>query len=427
MLLVEDDPGDVLLIREAFEDDKVHNTLARRRATASRRSRSCAARARTPTRRGPTWSCSTSTCRARTAARCWPRSRATRDLRRIPVVVLTTSEAEEDVLRSYDLHANAYVTKPVDFDRFIDVVRQIDDFFVSVVKQMRSCSSRTTYRRRRAAGRGAAGAPAHALELVRGRRWRGTRGPRRRRRGAAGPLVPGRAGLETLPQRRARRRAPIVVLSGLDDEARRRAVREGAQDYLVKGQVDGAPGARNPLRDRAPPRGSGAPAALRDPPARRRERPPGARGAAARAGTHDPDLGVTTHYRAARGRPAGRRLLRRHRRSRTGACSCFARRRRAATARTSRRSASACGSRGARWWLAGVTGGAGCCRCWRTILEARARTTRACSPRSAWRRSRPTARRAILRVGRPPAAAADRRDERHRAASSQRTAARRSA
>jgi len=55
-------------------------------------------------------------------------------LRTIPVVVLTTSEAEEDVLRSYDLHANAYVTKPVDFDRFIRVVQQIDDFFVTVVK-----------------------------------------------------------------------------------------------------------------------------------------------------------------------------------------------------------------------------------------------------------------------------------------------------
>jgi CheY-like chemotaxis protein len=52
----------------------------------------------------------------------------------IPVVVLTTSEAEEDVLRSYSLHANAYVTKPVDFERFIDVVRQIDDFFVTVVR-----------------------------------------------------------------------------------------------------------------------------------------------------------------------------------------------------------------------------------------------------------------------------------------------------
>jgi CheY-like chemotaxis protein len=52
----------------------------------------------------------------------------------IPVVVLTTSAAEEDILRSYKLHANAYVTKPVDLDQFIGAIRQIDDFFVTVVK-----------------------------------------------------------------------------------------------------------------------------------------------------------------------------------------------------------------------------------------------------------------------------------------------------
>jgi CheY-like chemotaxis protein len=55
-------------------------------------------------------------------------------LRRIPVVVLTTSQADEDIERSYQLHANAYVTKPVDFERFTNVVRQIDEFFVGVVK-----------------------------------------------------------------------------------------------------------------------------------------------------------------------------------------------------------------------------------------------------------------------------------------------------
>jgi CheY-like chemotaxis protein len=54
-------------------------------------------------------------------------------LRRIPVVVLTTSDAERDILQSYDLHANAYIKKPVDFDQFVSVVRQIDEFFVSVV------------------------------------------------------------------------------------------------------------------------------------------------------------------------------------------------------------------------------------------------------------------------------------------------------
>jgi CheY-like chemotaxis protein len=55
-------------------------------------------------------------------------------LRSIPVVVLTTSRAEEDVLRSYDLHANCYITKPVDLGQFLAVVRAIDDFWLAVVR-----------------------------------------------------------------------------------------------------------------------------------------------------------------------------------------------------------------------------------------------------------------------------------------------------
>ena len=55
-------------------------------------------------------------------------------LRRIPVVVLTTSKAEEDILRTYDLHANCYINKPVDLEQFITVVRSIDDFWLSVVR-----------------------------------------------------------------------------------------------------------------------------------------------------------------------------------------------------------------------------------------------------------------------------------------------------
>jgi CheY-like chemotaxis protein len=55
-------------------------------------------------------------------------------LKRIPVVVMTSSEAEEDILQSYDLHANAYLTKPVDFDGFIDIVERIEDFWLTVVK-----------------------------------------------------------------------------------------------------------------------------------------------------------------------------------------------------------------------------------------------------------------------------------------------------
>jgi two-component system, chemotaxis family, response regulator Rcp1 len=56
------------------------------------------------------------------------------DLRRIPIVVLTTSQAGEDIVRSYDLYANAYVSKPVDFDDFADVVKQIDEFFATVAR-----------------------------------------------------------------------------------------------------------------------------------------------------------------------------------------------------------------------------------------------------------------------------------------------------
>jgi two-component system, chemotaxis family, response regulator Rcp1 len=55
-------------------------------------------------------------------------------LRRIPVVVLTTSSAEEDILKIYDLHANCYITKPVDLEQFMRVVKSIEDFWISVVK-----------------------------------------------------------------------------------------------------------------------------------------------------------------------------------------------------------------------------------------------------------------------------------------------------
>lgn len=55
-------------------------------------------------------------------------------LRRLPVIVLTTSQAEADVSRSYELHANCYIVKPVDFDRFIDVVKGIESFWCSLVK-----------------------------------------------------------------------------------------------------------------------------------------------------------------------------------------------------------------------------------------------------------------------------------------------------
>lgn len=60
--------------------------------------------------------------------------KAEENLKRIPVVVLTTSQAEEDVLRSYDLHANCYVTKPVDLEQFLEVVKFIEDYWLMMVK-----------------------------------------------------------------------------------------------------------------------------------------------------------------------------------------------------------------------------------------------------------------------------------------------------
>lgn len=56
------------------------------------------------------------------------------DLKRIPVVILTTSQAEQDILRTYNLHANCYITKPVDLDQFMNVVKSIEHFWLTIVK-----------------------------------------------------------------------------------------------------------------------------------------------------------------------------------------------------------------------------------------------------------------------------------------------------
>lgn len=60
--------------------------------------------------------------------------KADRELKRIPVVILTTSKAEEDILKTYDLHANCYITKPVDLEQFVTVVGYIEDFWLAIVK-----------------------------------------------------------------------------------------------------------------------------------------------------------------------------------------------------------------------------------------------------------------------------------------------------
>ncbi len=133
VLLVEDDEGDVLMTREALDEGKVLNRLnvvgdgVEALDYLRRRGRHAAA-----TR--PDLILLDLNLPKRDGRQVLADIKNDPELRRIPVVVLTTSEAEEDVLRSYDLHANAYVSKPVDFDRFVGVVQQIDEFFISVVR-----------------------------------------------------------------------------------------------------------------------------------------------------------------------------------------------------------------------------------------------------------------------------------------------------
>jgi CheY-like chemotaxis protein len=133
VLLVEDDPGDVLLIKEAFEFNKVHNNLhvvsdGEQALAYLRRQGEYSASLR------PDLVLLDLNLPRKDGREVLAEAKQDEELRTIPIVVLTTSEAEEDVLKSYQLHANAYVTKPVDFERFVSIVRQIDDFFVSVVR-----------------------------------------------------------------------------------------------------------------------------------------------------------------------------------------------------------------------------------------------------------------------------------------------------
>ena len=133
VLLIEDDQGDVLMTREAFEHYKIRNQLHvvsdGEQAVQFLRNEGPYADAPRP----DLILLDLNLPRV-DGRQVLLEVKSDPALRMIPVVVLTTSEAEEDILRSYELHANAYVTKPVDFDRFIEVIRKIDEFFVTVVK-----------------------------------------------------------------------------------------------------------------------------------------------------------------------------------------------------------------------------------------------------------------------------------------------------
>jgi CheY-like chemotaxis protein len=133
LLLVEDDPGDVVMTREALSDARILHNLHvidnGESAVAFLRQEGRYSDAPRPDLVFLDLNLPRLDGREVLAL-----IKAEESLRQIPVVVLTTSDAEEDIARSYDLHANAYVTKPVDFDAFIHVVRQVDDFFLSIAR-----------------------------------------------------------------------------------------------------------------------------------------------------------------------------------------------------------------------------------------------------------------------------------------------------
>jgi two-component system, chemotaxis family, response regulator Rcp1 len=132
ILLVEDNPGDVRLTREALRDAKVRNQLSVAadgiEALAYLRREGPHAQATRPDlilldlnlpRKG--------------GIEVLTEIRADEQLTSIPVVILTSSQAERDIVQSYKLHANAYVTKPMDLDQFIKVVKAIEDFWFEIV------------------------------------------------------------------------------------------------------------------------------------------------------------------------------------------------------------------------------------------------------------------------------------------------------
>ena len=131
VLLVEDDPGDELITREVLEDNKAILHVAHdgqegldflyRRAEFAQAPR-------------PGLILLDLNLPKYDGRQLLERIKSDPDLYHIPVIVLTTSSAQEDILRSYKLHANAYVTKPVDVDKFMSAVRQIDEFFLRVVR-----------------------------------------------------------------------------------------------------------------------------------------------------------------------------------------------------------------------------------------------------------------------------------------------------
>jgi two-component system, chemotaxis family, response regulator Rcp1 len=133
ILLVEDSPGDVKLTQEALRDAEVPNVLhvARDGEEAMRFLRREGEFAGKPR---PDLILLDLNMPRMDGREVLGVIKADADLRRIPVIILTTSQSEDDIAEAYSLAANCYVAKPVDLDEFLDVVRAIDDFWLTLVK-----------------------------------------------------------------------------------------------------------------------------------------------------------------------------------------------------------------------------------------------------------------------------------------------------
>jgi CheY-like chemotaxis protein len=133
VLLIEDDPGDILITREAFKHHKIENTL---RVAHDGQEGLDYLYQRGPHQGAPRPDLILLDLNLPkyNGHQLLEKIKSDPKLCHIPVVVLTTSAAEEDILRSYRLHANAYVTKPVGFEQFMNVIHRIDEFFVQVVR-----------------------------------------------------------------------------------------------------------------------------------------------------------------------------------------------------------------------------------------------------------------------------------------------------
>ena len=133
ILLVEDNPGDVRLTVEALKEAKVRNTVN----VASDGVEAVAflrREGRFHDAPRPGLILLDLNLPRKDGREVLAEIKADEDLKRIPVVVLTTSEAEQDILKSYNLHANCYITKPVDLEKFLNVVRLLEDFWLTIVK-----------------------------------------------------------------------------------------------------------------------------------------------------------------------------------------------------------------------------------------------------------------------------------------------------